>query len=207
MCQFINSHSDDNLNTLINYNLQLIMNKYSMKTLPSGFYVYAYMRQSGSPYYIGKGKGKRAFQPHKSHNPPADLSRIVILESNLSEIGALALERRYIRWYGRKDNNTGILINLTDGGEGFSGLKKTPEHKQKIGLANKGKTPSPEQIRHQSEIMKGRIPHNKGKPMSDEQKLKLSKALKGKPNLGLRGRVFSDEHKKKLSDAKKRKIS
>jgi hypothetical protein len=32
-------------------------------------------------------------------------SNIVILERNLSEIGAFALERRYIEWYGRKEGN------------------------------------------------------------------------------------------------------
>ena len=88
------------------------------------YYVYAYLRKDGSPYYLGKGSGNRAWKKAKKHNVkvPCDLKYITILENNLTETGSLALERRYIRWYGRKNNNTGILINLTDGGEGVSGI-------------------------------------------------------------------------------------
>lgn len=89
------------------------------------YYVYFYLRskdsetaKSGTPYYIGKGKNKRSTENHGWHKPPKDRSKIILVEQNLSELQAFILERYYIRWFGRKDNNTGILINKTDGGEG-----------------------------------------------------------------------------------------
>lgn len=86
------------------------------------------------------------------------------------------------------------------------GMKRSEETKKKISQSKKGKKMSEqtllemkkrmqtEEIRKKiSEKNKGKVAHNKGKPMSNEQKAKLSAAKKGKK--------LSEEHKRKIRES------
>ena len=160
------------------------------------YYVYAYLRKSdNTPYYIGKGKGRRAWEKHPGITVPLDPSKIVFVEKNLTNVGACAIERRLIEWYGRKNLGTGILLNKTPGGEGG------------IGGSKKGRKVSQQTRIRLSEAGKGRVVSE-----LTRQKLSLSKTGKTRPK-------FSDEwianlskskqgkHRKPLSEAQKLCIS
>jgi hypothetical protein len=158
------------------------------------YYTYAYLREDGTPYYIGKGKKYRAYRKVGRYckTPPKD--RILFLKQNLSEQEAFRHEMYMISVLGRKDIGTGILRNLTDGGEGQSGYITSEETKIKIGKAHKGKIVSEETRRKMSEAKK---------LISEETRRKLSEANRG--NHYTKGRKLSEDHKRKISEANKGK--
>jgi hypothetical protein len=189
----------------------------------NNFYVYTYLREDGTPYYVGKGKGRRAYLNGRIPPKPSQLDRIQIVKDNLTEEEAFALESKLIIHHGRKDLGTGILQNRTDGGEGVAGRIATPETIQKRVAKNTGKKRTPEQRERMSLAQKGRKPtqytdkqkaeisrkiseSQKGKPKSEEHKQKLSEYFTGKPN-GKRTEETKQKMRKPKSEAHCQAIS
>jgi hypothetical protein len=174
----------------------------------NNYYTYAYLREDKTPYYIGKGEKDRIYKKGKGEiKPPRDKSRIIFLKQNLIENDAFKHEKYMIALFGRKDLGTGILHNRTDGGDGISGYKHTPETKKSLSdmkTGRKRKPHSEETKRKISQANKGRIVSEetrkklsemqKGKTLSEETKNKISKIHKGK--------IVSDETKKKMGKSK-----
>jgi hypothetical protein len=151
------------------------------------YYTYAYLREAGSPYYIGKGKEKRLFYKYgKNCKPPKDRSRIIKLKQNLTEEEAFKHEIYMIAVFGKKCDGTGILMNIADGGNapptfyGEDSPTKRPEVRKKIGAANKISL--------------------KGKKIPEEVKQKLSNTWKEKLKNNPRPISYYTENLKKMAE-------
>lgn len=143
-----------------------------MSIYTNQFYVYIYLREDGTPYYVGKGKGNRAWSnSSRSFKKPTDESRIVIHTDNLTEEQAFSLEKDLISYYGRKGDG-GVLRNLTDGGEGVTGHSHSEETRARMSKSHTGAKRSDYHKRRISET-------TRGIPKSEATKKLLSESKKG----------------------------
>jgi len=155
-------------------------------------FAYVHCKPNLIPFYVGKGALRRAKYLgernlyHQSVVNKYGKQNILIgmLECSNEKL-AFELEKGLIKCL----KQVGIkLCNFTDGGEGTS--NPTEETRKKMSDAAKKRG-----ISEACNIAK--IKAKKGKPLTNEQKVKLSKALKGK--------VFTEEHRKNISiSARKR---
>lgn len=171
------------------------------------YYTYAYLREDKTPYYIGKGKGRRVYKKHIVVVPPDN--RILYLKRNLTEQEAIKHEIYMIAVYGRKDNGTGILRNLTDGGEGTSGRKLSQETIEKMSVAAKNRKISDDGRKKLTErnkkIGRWQGKDNPGFKQKGKKKSPMDEKTKQKIRESKIGKTFSREIKP-LSNCKKIKV-
>ena len=151
------------------------------------YFIYRHIRpDNNEPFYIGLGKYNytyntynclynRAYSKSDRNNLWKKIVsknfgnyEVEILLDELNYEEAVEKEKEFIKLYGRIHNGTGILSNLTDGGEGITGHSfiHTEEHNRKKSEALMGH-PVSEETRRKQSLAK------KGKPLSEEHKLKL----------------------------------
>ena len=141
------------------------------------FYTYMWLRENGTPYYVGKGSGRRAYlkRTHRFNPPP--LGRIVFYIAK-DEDDAFETEVSLIWYYGRKDLGTVCLRNLTDGGEGVRRQRVTDKARtarRNNLLGNKLRLG----IKHTPEMLVQMSNAHKGKVFSKEHRAKMSVASMG----------------------------
>jgi hypothetical protein len=146
----------------------------------NNYYTYAYLREDGTPYYIGKGRGKRIYSKINRKVGVPTKTKILFLKQNLTEEEAFLHEEYMIAVLGRKDLGTGILRNLTDGGEGASGAVRTEKFKENLRRINTGKKLSKEHIEKIRIANIGEKNPNFGKKASGLTKKRMSLAQRGK---------------------------
>ena len=145
------------------------------------FYVYEHLRSdTGAIFYVGKVTGKRSsVRSHHHRNEfwqriekKAGGFFIQIVAKNIDEELAFLIEQERIAQL----RTIGIrLCNMTDGGDGTSGWIKTPEWREKVGAAHRGKVISKETRIKISESVKAL-----GFMHTEEMRQQISAAHKGK---------------------------
>src|SRR5271165_880147 len=152
------------------------------------YYVYQYLKEDGTPYYIGMGHGSRINDPHGDIKVPKKEYRKFIQE-NMEEVDALRLERQLTENYGLIRDGSGILENKIHGGHasprGMLGKKQKEETRLKISLGNIGKVRTeehkenyrkPKSAEHAEKIRQANLGRK-----DDGRNQKISATLKNKP--------------------------
>lgn len=121
------------------------------------FYVYLHRRaDTGSVFYVGKGRGRRAWAlKGRSDWWRAIIAKhgytVEVVAEYASEAHAFEYERCAIACY----RGAGFeLCNLTDGGEGISGLKRDARLKAAVSAAQRGRPRTPEFRDRMAEIIR-----------------------------------------------------
>jgi group I intron endonuclease len=165
-----------------------------MKEGSNQYYVYVHIRpDTKSIFYVGKGKGKRAWHYHNRNkhwqrivNKNGGEFEVNLLAEGLTDEQAIGKERFYIALYGRQN-----LCNLTDGGESNEGWVPSIETRNRISASNKGRIMSPETRKKLSRAITGKVIG----PCPPSVREKISRANSGSNN-GMFGRRITESAKR-----------
>lgn len=166
------------------------------------YYIYQHIRlDTNQVFYIGIGKEGTDRINHKRRNSiwnnitSKAKYKKEFLFRNLSLQEADQIEKYLIRFYGKIKDNTGILANILDGGHDNKDYRKiTLEEKEILRLKflgnqfAKGVIWTEERKQKHSKNRLGKTTKKKGQMVSNETKLKQSKAHKG--NLSNTGKIW-----------------
>lgn len=183
----------------------------------SDFYVYEHWRPDIEQcFYVGKGRGRRAYTLASGRSRPHQYVRLKLLrlgyeidvriiKSGLSEAEAFEAERLCISYWRLSGAR---LVNLTDGGEGSSGFKRSRETIERHRQLLKGRKLTEEHKRKIAAAHIGKVGKDRGKPKPSknpaQKSARLSAALKGRScwNKG-KTNIYSAEARAKMSAAAK----
>lgn len=172
------------------------------------FLIYRHIRpDKDEPFYIGIGDKYRPYNCIDGRNKhwkgiyEKNNKNIVveIMEDDLMWEEAIKKEMWWIAFYGRKDKGTGILVNMTDGGEGGYGRINTPEQieeKRQRMLAHGDRIRA---ARTKEGAEKNTL---KGVPRTEEVKKKISAAKMGKKKT-VTDKVIALHERRKRGNANK----
>jgi hypothetical protein len=189
-------------------------------------YVYRHIRlDKNEPFYIGIGYDKNYSRANETDSRNKYWKNVVnlteykveIILDDLNNDEVKLKEIEFIALYGRKNKDGGILVNMTDGGEGTKGYKHSEETKRKIAESNRKENISEENRLKKSIYAKNRTAEHKeklrqsniGRILSDESKLKMSlshlgkkipDSVKLKMSQAQKGRKHSEESKIKMKE-------
>lgn len=153
------------------------------------YYLYRHIRpDKNEPFYVGRGKhysDGTIYRRAKSLKGRNNIWHSIVAKNNgiyeidiiidhVSYDEILKKEIEFINLYGKIIDHTGILCNLTDGGDGSIGLKHSEETKQKISTEKRNNLFYAEWLK------------------SDEFKKLRIKSLK---EIGFRGSLYGGHHK------------
>ena len=153
------------------------------------FKVYLHIKSTnGEPFYVGKGKGNRAFDFKKSRSTMwNNVSKkygvdVIILEDNLTNKAACELEIYWIKRIGRRDLNEGTLVNHSDGGEGV--VNWSDDMKNRVSKSHTGRIHTAKSRQNMKNGQIKRFQNNpsnrKNTKLSQETIQRISDSKKGK---------------------------